>query len=75
MTIIEEALEELKQQISLGCTCQECCEVRNALVENPGLFEEFDLNYNLGNLLKYILRCAKKDDRELDFGRGFVVKV
>lgn len=34
------------------------------------VIEDFDLGYNLGNAIKYILRAGKKDDRAVDLKKA-----
>lgn len=34
------------------------------------VIEAFDLNYRLGNVMKYILRAGKKDDRRQDLEKA-----
>lgn len=49
------------------CECE--CDYVNHPPHYQGLtfeaievIEDFELNFNLGNVIKYILRCGKKDD-------------
>ena len=35
------------------------------------IIEDFDLNFHLGNVIKYILRSGKKDDRMEDLKKAY----
>ena len=39
-------------------------------IETIDVIEAFDLNFNLGNVIKYILRAGKKDDRNQDLEKA-----
>lgn len=60
------------------CECKAFEEIRTSTaVDSPShyqgktlevidVIEEFELNYNLGNVLKYILRAGKKGSKDID---------
>lgn len=39
-------------------------------IETIDVIEAFDLNFNLGNVIKYILRAGKKDNRNQDLEKA-----
>ena len=39
-------------------------------IESIEVIEGFDLNYHLGNSVKYILRAGKKDDKKQDLEKA-----
>jgi len=39
-------------------------------IEAIDVIEQFDLNYRLGNVVKYLLRAGKKDDRDQDLRKA-----
>ena len=40
-------------------------------IEVIDIIEEFDLNFNLGNVIKYILRSNKKENKSQDLNKAF----
>jgi hypothetical protein len=39
-------------------------------IESIEVIEAFELNFNLGNAIKYILRCNKKGNKEQDLEKA-----
>lgn len=39
-------------------------------MEAIDVIEAFDLGFNLGNVVKYVLRAGKKDNRKIDLGKA-----
>jgi hypothetical protein len=39
-------------------------------IESIEVIESFELNFNLGNAIKYILRCNKKGNKKQDLGKA-----
>ena len=61
------------------CDCFECSidhpkHYQGTSMEVIDIIEDFDLNFNLGNALKYILRCDKKGNpiEDLDKARWYL---
>lgn len=66
-----------------GCWyCSMCHVEKNSIVENPihykskkglqaiDVIENFGLGFNLGNVIKYVLRCEKKHNKKQDLQKA-----
>lgn len=64
-------------QHSLECICTHSCDSVNhpshyqgKTIEVIDIIEDFDLNFNLGNAIKYILRAGKKGGYQEDLNKA-----
>lgn len=68
----------LLEEVETGC--EEECEIdlvnypphykSESGLESIDVIEAFELNFNLGNAIKYILRCDKKGNKDQDLNKA-----
>ena len=70
----EELFDQLREAgldvISNVDDVQQPSHYRGKTLEVIHIIEDFKLNFNLGNVLKYVLRAGKKEDRVKDLKKA-----